>query len=155
MRKDPPETTKVAHLRIEVAELRASLETVESQIAALVSPTSWWEKNGQMDYDAEHLVAAETLRARDLNNAFIEQAPNDDRRLRVLVEEVGEVAEALQAIETAEFLHGGAGAGDPDEVGSRAWYIARHRAQLLAELVQVASVAMRWVATELARGTKP
>lgn len=80
------------------------------------------------DLNAIQLAVAETKRARELHNRSIETRTNDGR-LRILVEEVGEVARAIEDLEEAT---------DKDVCAS-----LQH---LTSELVQTASAALRWVA---------
>ncbi len=64
------------------------------------------------------------------NPAGVPGAFPPDARLPVLVEEVGEVADAMQALAVADPMEGEDVAG---------------REHLRAELVQVAAVAVRWI----------
>jgi NTP pyrophosphatase (non-canonical NTP hydrolase) len=82
-------------------------------------------------------IADETAHAHARHGQSFEDG-SDDKKLRRLVEEVGEVARALEDIElTAEEVKG---------LGE--WHqfrLADCRDHLRAELVQVASLAIRWI----------
>lgn len=78
----------------------------------------------------------ESLRARRLHDCSMEMA-STERRLRILVEEVGEAATAIEEIDQAQR------AGKSTEAARR---------HLLEEIVQVASGALRWAAAEMRDG---
>ncbi len=84
------------------------------------------------------LAVSETDRARKLHDHSMERA-NNDRRLRILVEEVGEISRALEDLEFSS---------DTDACEQH----------LLDEVVQTASAALRWVAAlngPRAKSSKP
>ncbi len=80
------------------------------------------------------LAVAETDLARKLHDLSIERASND-RRLRILVDDVGQVSRALEALELSV-----------DK--------AACKQHLLDEVVQTASAALRWVAALNGPGPK-
>lgn len=90
-------------------------------------------------------IADETARAHALHGRSFEDA-NNDVKLRILLEEVGEVARALQDIDNADLWY-----ADQAPVCSTEALLdmraarAVERAHLRAELVQVASLAIRWI----------
>ena len=83
-------------------------------------------------------VAKERIRQQELFLAgkftftCASKTADDNRKLRVLAEEVGEVAEAIDKLEAAESRGGGAAS-------------ALRREELHTELVQVAAVAVAWL----------
>lgn len=78
----------------------------------------------------------ETARAHELHGQSFEQG-NDDKKLRRLAEEIGEVARAIESIDAAEdsYLIGKGSVASVDAA----------RAHIRTELVQVASLAIRWI----------
>lgn len=98
------------------------------------SACGWAERLKAKDQDIFALVTAERQRQRQLlrDGAFTldvsSPIPDDVRKLRVLVEEIGEVAEAADKVESANVLR------------LKAAY-----AHLLEEIVQVAAVAVAWL----------
>jgi NTP pyrophosphatase (non-canonical NTP hydrolase) len=90
-------------------------------------------------------IAEETQRAHALHGRSFELS-NNDVKLRILVEEVGEVARALQDIDNAELTYR-ACASEMSTAEVLHWREKRAglRDHLRAELVQVASLAKRWV----------
>ena len=89
--------------------------------------------------DVMALIAAERIRQkqllRDGKILFNCDSPvvSYDRKLRILVEEIGEVAEAIDLLETCR----------PGYAPSK-----RMKALLRAELIQVATVAVAWLETQ-------
>lgn len=96
------------------------------------------EKHKRDSYDrkADELINAEIERAQQLHGMSLEHA-NRDKQLRILVEEVGEVADAIQGIDNAQNEPG---------VGPRREAAYHYR----EEVVQVAACAKRMVAVALA-----
>jgi NTP pyrophosphatase (non-canonical NTP hydrolase) len=90
-------------------------------------------------------IADETARARELHGSSFEDG-NDDKKLRRLVEEVGETAEAIERIDDARryYLKAAPSMTTAELEIDRAHRLAL-RAHLRAELVQVASLAKRWI----------
>jgi hypothetical protein len=88
------------------------------------------------DLQVAKLADEETHRARRLHNCSMEMA-STERRLRILVEEVGETAAAIEEIDQAQR------AGKSTSVA---------RQHLLEEIIQVASGALRWAAAEMRDG---
>lgn len=88
-------------------------------------------------------INIETGRAHVKHGQSFEQA-SDDAKLRMLVEEVGEIARALQDVENAEdaFINATQD-GDHDAVAATQEVHLAARAHLRAEWTQVASLAAR------------
>jgi hypothetical protein len=80
----------------------------------------------------ERIRQQELFLAGKLSFTCASHTADDNRKLRVLVEEVGEVAEAIDLLEAAESRGDGAAS-------------ALRREELHAELVQVATVAVAWL----------
>lgn len=99
---------------------------------------------------AFELAAAEITRAREKHGASMESG-NGDKRLRILTEEVGEIARALDDIEQAEMRReNGARWESTTWLEGAREAVLDARAHLLEEVVQVAATAIRWAAAELA-----
>jgi NTP pyrophosphatase (non-canonical NTP hydrolase) len=90
------------------------------------------------DRDVALLVVAETASARNKHKWSMERSTSE-RCLRILVAEVGEVADAIEELDTAENLV-------PIDIAK----LDAAEQHLLDEIVQVASAAQRW-ATNLLR----
>lgn len=103
---------------------------------------------------AIELVLAEVVRARNKHGASMETKP-PDARCRILMEEVGEVARALNEIEHAEERRDLAAptATTPQLEALRAEVTAA-RTHVLEELVQVSASALRWAAAEMATASQ-
>lgn len=131
------------------------IEAVGDEVVIWAGPLTEQQESGLRDVLAVQRVFEEMSRARELHNQSLEIFDHD-RRLRVLVEEVGEVARAIDDIDKAE---------DRRREGARtqstAWLEgARHavgdaRTHLIVELVQVAATAVRWIAAELDKEPTP
>ncbi len=106
------------------------------------------EQRSKADMMAGYAIFLEVDRARRLHNHSLESF-DDDERLRVLTEEVGEVARAIEDIVQAERrrYEGSKVRRTPWLEGAR---MAVHdaRVHLIEEVVQVAATALRWVAAE-------
>jgi NTP pyrophosphatase (non-canonical NTP hydrolase) len=90
-------------------------------------------------------ITDETARAHGLHGRSFEFA-SPDRKLRILVEEVGEVARALQDAENADddYLTKAPTCTTDELLAMRTERQARTD-HLRSELVQVASLAIRWI----------
>lgn len=87
----------------------------------------------------ERCVHEETTRARTKHSFSMERATNE-RSLRILVEEIGEVAEAMEDLDLAE----NAVPCDPGALEAADQH-------LLEEIIQVASAAQRWARVVMMR----
>lgn len=95
------------------------------------------------------LVLAEIDRAHEKHGTTFEES-NDDKRLRILVEEVGEIARAIEDIETAqaERDYTARSSATADDIVLARAAIAFRRRELLAEVTQVCASAARWLMVE-------
>ncbi len=98
--------------------------------------------------DAGDMIWHEVVRTRAKHGV---EAGNGDKRLRILTEEVGEVARALDDVEQAEIRRdlGARTQSTPWLEGARE-AVQDARKHVLEEVVQVAATAFRWAAAELA-----
>jgi len=87
----------------------------------------------------ERCIREETTRARTKHSFSMERATNE-RSLRILVEEIGEVAEAMEDLDLAE----NAVPCDPGALEAADQH-------LLEEIIQVASAAQRWARVVMMR----
>jgi hypothetical protein len=101
-------------------------------------PPNTYPEFAPQDRDALRRATDEILSARRLHHCSVEMA-STERRLRLLVEEVGATAAAIETLDMYRRL------GQPTE--------AAH-AKLLDELIQVAACAIRWASAEMRDGTK-
>lgn len=98
-------------------------------------------------------VVMEVLRARAKHGASgrtIEDDVTQDRRLRILTEEVGEVAAAIEDHEQALELKQREGMTcDTQTLEELRETVRRKKAHLREEITQVAAAALRWLAVEI------
>jgi len=93
-----------------------------------------------VDETAVHLALSEVDAARRKHGRSFERA-TDERRLRILVEQVGEVARAIEDLHVATRVNAGATA--------KTRVLAAAREHLLQEVARVAATALMWIAGEL------
>ncbi len=90
------------------------------------------------DDESWSLAKAEMRRARDKHSFSMERGDHN-YRLRVLVEEVGEIAAAIEDVQVAEeratLVHPA--------------HVRELREHMLEEIVQVAATALRWASAEI------
>jgi len=101
-----------------------------------------------MQDDTTNLIDAEIDRAHCLHGIGFETG-SLDVKLRILVEEVGEIARAIQDVSNAERARSTASTeGTTEQLEAARCARDAARAHLLEEVVQVAATAVRWIETE-------
>jgi len=141
MDEQPPRRAAVHELAAELLLLREERAALRAQLDGARARQPMRE----LDRAAVHLALAEVEAGRRKHGDSVERA-GDEKRLRILVEEVGEVARAIEELHLAARL---AQYQAPESDAIRAW--AEAREHLLQEVAQVAATAIRWLSGELER----
>jgi NTP pyrophosphatase (non-canonical NTP hydrolase) len=104
----------------------------------------------ELDESAIARTRVEIAAARQKHGLSIEGAGHD-RRLRWMVEEVGEISRALDDLDTArDLVYGLEDAGAPaDEVEAARSVERAAELHLREEIAQVGACAIRWISAEL------
>lgn len=94
-------------------------------------------------------VMTEAERAREKHDWSVERTTDDDKRLRWMVEEVGEIAEALELVDAQISATTYASRHLPtDRLEAARQAVVDARAHVLKEVTQVAALALRWLAND-------